>query len=116
MTDAPKDDALAVGSGSGRRKAQHSNDSADQRRRLLDGLRRGPVTTIQARRDLDIMMPAARVFELRARGYAIVTYWAHEPTECGRLHTVARYALLSAANDGDGSQEPAAPRAPQDAA
>ncbi|WP_250865605.1 helix-turn-helix domain-containing protein [Caballeronia sp. INSB1] len=46
-------------------KAKFTDNTAEgQRQRLLDALKKGPVTTIEARRDLDIMMPAARVFEL----------------------------------------------------
>lgn len=70
------------------------NSTQAQRNRLLDALRVGPVTTIEARRNLDILMPAARVHELRHReGYDIVTYRSQEPTECGKLHSVARYVL-----------------------
>ncbi|WP_197387616.1 helix-turn-helix domain-containing protein [Ralstonia pseudosolanacearum] len=73
------------------------NSTEAQRARLLAALRRGPVTTIEARRDLDILMPAARVFELRHReGYDIALHWVHEATQAGRLHRVARYALMSA--------------------
>ncbi|WP_412548887.1 helix-turn-helix domain-containing protein [Ralstonia pseudosolanacearum] len=71
------------------------NSTEAQRTRLLAALRRGPVTTIEARRDLDILMPAARVFELRHReGYDIALYWVQEATQAGRLHRVARYALM----------------------
>lgn len=71
------------------------NSTEAQRARLLAALRRGPVTTIEARRDLDILMPAARVFELRHReGYDIALYWVQEETQAGRLHRVARYALM----------------------
>lgn len=52
-------------------------------------------TSIEARRELDIMHPAARVQELRERGEKVVTHKSTEPTESGELHTVARYALLS---------------------
>lgn len=102
--------ALAAGNGSGLRKAQHSNDSAAQRRRLLQRLQAGPVTTLEARRELDILMPAARVFELRQRGYVIVTYRVIEPTDCGKQHNVARYALNSSpANDDDTVSGPLEP-------
>ena len=46
--------------------------AAAQRARLLDALRCSPITTIEARRDLDIVMPAARIHDLRHRhGYNI---------------------------------------------
>lgn len=111
--DDPKDDALAATNGSGRRKAQHSNDSAAQRRRLLAALQVGPITTIEARRDLDVLMPAARVFELRAVGYRITTYRVEQRTECGRLHNVARYGLATgAADDSGGSRAIPMPKPP----
>jgi hypothetical protein len=72
-----------------------SNDTAAQRARLLDALRRGPISTIEARRDLDIMMPAARVFELRhEEGHPIGTFWTFSHTEAGQLHRIAQYVLL----------------------
>ena len=73
---------------------QHDNSTEAQRQRLLAALRRRPVTTIEARRDLDIMAPAPRIFELRQRGFQIVTIWAHQATDCGREHRVARYVLI----------------------
>lgn len=71
----------------------HSNAASDQRARLLAWLRAyGQIDTIAARRDLDIMMPAARVHELRHRfGHTIDLVWTREPTDCGKLHRVGRY-------------------------
>ena len=71
----------------------HSNSADAQRTRLLDALRCRPVSTIDARRELDILCPAARVLELRRSGVQIVTYWVTEPTDCGKTHRIARYAL-----------------------
>jgi hypothetical protein len=51
----------------------NDNSAHSQRMRLLEKLRESNVTTIEARRDLDILMPAARVFELRAIGHDIAT-------------------------------------------
>lgn len=73
---------------------QQDNSTEAQRQRLLAALRRRPVTTIEARRDLDIMAPAPRIFELRQRGFQIVTIWAHQATDCGREHRVALYVLI----------------------
>lgn len=77
----------------------HNDNSAHtQRLRLLAAFKeRHSVTTIEARRDLDILMPATRVFELRERGYDIATVWTEGVTECGRKHRVARYVLKKAA-------------------
>ena len=80
--------------------SNHKDNSANsQRSRLLAAFEvRNSVTTIEARRDLDILMPAARVFELRARGFDIATIWTDDLTECGRKHRVARYVLMKAAS------------------
>lgn len=67
--------------------------------RLMDYMgEHGSVTTVNARRDLDIMMPAARIFELRAMGHRIDTVWVEQETECGRIHRVARYVLIEEAD------------------
>ncbi|MFM0569135.1 helix-turn-helix domain-containing protein [Paraburkholderia caledonica] len=70
------------------------NSADDQRARLLEALETGPLTTIEIRRDLDIMMPAARVWELRHRlGKNIAMVWTDRPTDGGRMHRVALYYL-----------------------
>lgn len=67
---------------------------ARQRARLLAYLRRrGSVSTLEARGQLDIMHPAGRVFELRAGGWPIVTLWDKLPDSTGRVHRVGRYLL-----------------------
>lgn len=74
---------------------QLSSRTVDQRQRLLEALFCGSVSTLDARKRLDIMHPAARIKELREMGFNIVTHWALEPTKGGKLHKVARYAYLS---------------------
>jgi hypothetical protein len=70
-----------------------------QRNRMIDALRVAPVTTIEARLNLDILMPAARVHELRHRhGFNILTYWTEQETECGKKHRVACYVLITGGN------------------
>ncbi|WP_080409197.1 helix-turn-helix domain-containing protein [Burkholderia ubonensis] len=76
-----------------------SNSADDQRARLLAALRDGPISTIEARHNLDVMMPAARVFELRAAGHTITTTRVYRATSSGREHSVALYALQPAARD-----------------
>ena len=73
----------------------NSNSAQDQRKRLIDWLiTHGSIDTITARRVLDILMPAARFHELRHRfGHNIDTVRIKQPTECGKLHTVAKYVL-----------------------
>ena len=75
------------------RRYLKATDAAAQRSRVLDALRTGPKSTIQLRREWDVMAPAARVLELRRRGFEIVTHWVDERTECGLLHRVASYLL-----------------------
>lgn len=69
------------------------NSSAAQRAQIMAALRKGALTTLQARRDLDILNPSQRVTELRQAGEKIRTLWTKESTECGRLARVARYVL-----------------------
>lgn len=70
-----------------------SNSANAQRQRLLDRLRVAPADTITLRSELDILMPAARVHELKRRGYLIDKIWIDRPTDCGKLHRVALYVL-----------------------
>lgn len=79
------------------------NAACEQRKRLLERLRLGTVSTLEARRELDIMHPAARVMELRNAGYQIDRLTVDEPSDCGQLHKVARYVLVVT---GDGSTAP----------
>lgn len=80
--------------------AYYADLSAEaQRKRLMDALKLGPITTIEARRHLDILMPAARVRELRLDGKNIQTLWTEQETDYGRPHRVARYVLI---REGEG--------------
>ena len=74
------------------------NSAHAQRTRLLQALRRAPVSTIVARRELDILSPASRIIELRQRGFDIETFWQHEATDCGRTHRIGLYVLRGEAN------------------
>ena len=75
----------------------HSNSADAQRVRLLTFLRHaGHITTLEARRDLDVLHPAQRVLELRNQGVNIVTHWTVQETECGKPHRVAKYVLGAA--------------------
>jgi hypothetical protein len=70
------------------------NNAHAQRRRLEAALRQGPVTTIQARHELDILMPASRVHELRWKyGLNIQTHIRREKNPGGEIHEVAMYVL-----------------------
>lgn len=87
--------APLAGKGEVKKSRSHSNAAADQRARLLAWLRlHGQIDTIEARRELDILAPAARVHELRHRfGHTIDLVWTREPTDCGCVHRVGRYVF-----------------------
>lgn len=69
-----------------------------QTQKVLDYLQshQHGASTIELRRELDIMHPSGRVDELRQAGYNILTHWTNEnqPTARGN-HRVARYVLLN---------------------
>jgi len=66
-----------------------------QRARILQFLKSGkPLTTLQARHHLNVMHPAARVMELRKRGYKIITCRRKDADTAGREHSVAEYVLM----------------------
>ncbi|NYE27315.1 hypothetical protein HDE78_000240 [Rhodanobacter sp. K2T2] len=80
--------------------SDHITDTstAGQRHRLLATLRHQSITTIDARRDLNVMHPAMRVRELRERGHNIVTRLIDIHDDQGRPHSrVAMYSLISGA-------------------
>jgi hypothetical protein len=75
-------------------KQHHTgNSTSAQRQRLLERLRHTPITTLEARSQLDILMPATRIFELRKQGFEIDTFRTLAATECGKSHSVARCVL-----------------------
>ena len=72
----------------------HDTSANAQRTRLLSRLQAGPVDTISARRDLNIMMPAARIKELREAGHPIRTQRITLTDDQGRTHHgIALYYL-----------------------
>lgn len=74
------------------------NDAVTQANRSLDAFRLfTSLTTQDLRQDLDIMHPAGRVKELRARGFEIQTHWDDYPTACGKKHRMARYVYMGKA-------------------
>lgn len=67
-----------------------------QRKRILDFLgKNGPLSTLKARQELNVMHPAARVMELRRQGFNIVTNWRIDYTDRGKPHRVAEYVLFN---------------------
>ena len=68
--------------------------AATQRVRLLERLHLGPVDTITARTELNVLHPAARVQELREAGHHIVTHRSRLEDAQGHSHPgVATYYL-----------------------
>ena len=69
-----------------------SNNVQTQRAVLLDYLQKfGRINTVEARQNLDVMHPAARIQELREAGNNIVTHRRHVNDH----KKVAEYVLLS---------------------
>lgn len=86
---APKETALIE-----LRHEFKGNTAATQRERLRQALHRHvAVTTIEARRFLDILHPAGRAMELRRMGVNITTLWQTVVTEAGVKHRVGLYVL-----------------------
>ena len=82
------------GSKNEKQRGNYTSTAYSQRQQILDWLiLHNTLTTLQARKELDIMHPAARIQELREQGHNIITYWATEDTGKG-CHRVARYVLL----------------------
>jgi hypothetical protein len=70
------------------------NSAATQRELLATALQSGwAISTIEARRFLDILHPAGRALELRRDGMEIVTHWQAVVTEAGARHRVGLYVL-----------------------
>lgn len=74
----------------------HSTSLSAQRQRLLKVLKTlGAVNTIFARERLNIMMPAARIKELRMQGHEIFTTRITLKDQNGFVHSgIARYVLI----------------------
>jgi hypothetical protein len=80
------------------KQSQRNGTSVQQQRqRLFEALREvgsEGLSTIQIREDLDCMMPAARVHELRhEQGCNILLIWDREKNAQGNEHTCGRYIL-----------------------
>lgn len=98
MEKPQKKIAPIEGQGEGKKPRSHFNSLAAQRQRLKAWLQvYGIISTLTARRELDILAPAARVHELRHRfGLLIDLVWVNEPTDCGKVHRVGQYVLRPA--------------------
>lgn len=76
-----------------------------QRQRILNALKEAKgsgCTTIQLREELDCMMPAARIYELRwDHNYNIQLLWDRDSNAQGNMHACGRYVLLSGKWEGE---------------
>jgi len=82
-----------------------NNTISSQQQRLLSWLREKSITTIQARHELNILAPAARIYELRHKfNCNIQTIWVEDFTPEGKQHRVAKY-LLKVGKWGKASNE-----------
>lgn len=66
-----------------------------QRMRLLDALRCCPITSFEARLNLEVMMPSRRIKELRDRGCLVDKHFVWRPTDKGKERRVALYVLIA---------------------
>jgi hypothetical protein len=68
----------------------HSTET--QRQRILAALiAHGRLSTLQARHDLDVLHPAARIMELRKQGHRIAMIWKQDDTGQASRHRVGCY-------------------------
>jgi hypothetical protein len=74
-------------------KVVYKMQTATQCSRLLERLQSGPISTLEARQELDICHPGGRIRNLREAGHNIATFTKVESTGKGE-HKVALYALL----------------------
>jgi hypothetical protein len=75
--------------------SSHPNSIDAQRKRIRNYLEEhGSASTIELRHDLDVLAPAARIYELRHKeGCDIETVTVQENNPGGGSHLVARYFL-----------------------
>lgn len=66
---------------------------ARQRVLILEALREGPLSTLEARERLGVLHPPGRVHELRKAGFAIETRTSTKFDAEGRPHRVGLYVL-----------------------
>lgn len=75
-----------------------NTSTSAQRKRLLEALQQGAVSTLYAREQLNIMAPAPRIKELRQQGHQIHTARITTHDGNGFKHrNVARYVLIAMA-------------------
>jgi hypothetical protein len=74
------------------------NAGFTQCQRLLEALRKHPISTAEARRFMDVYDPASRIRDLRHKhGVEVDTHWWRGVTEQGVSHRIGRYVLIAEA-------------------
>lgn len=73
-----------------------ATNTTSQRQRIIEHLRQhGSINTMEMRELLNITVPSARIFELRAQGFKIEARYVDLPDAWGRLHKrCAQYHLI----------------------
>ncbi|WP_252090330.1 helix-turn-helix domain-containing protein [Pseudomonas sp. MWU13-3659] len=70
----------------------HSTNA--QALRMIAALRKGPVSSIEAAKALDIVHPPSTIRHLRRQGWGILTRWCYQAAAPGRRpHRVGLYIL-----------------------
>jgi len=84
------------------KRINHPNSTIEQRKRVKAYLaEHGSASTIEMRHKFDVLMPAARIHELRHKeGCDIETVWVEAKNPGGESHSVARYFLREAGDNG----------------
>lgn len=88
-------------------KPLNLNDTSipNQHAIVMAALTNSPKTTIELRHDYGVMMPAARVRELRLAGHHIVTVRVVSYTPDGiKHHSVAKYVLRHSSDYSNGGK------------
>lgn len=71
-----------------------------QRARILERLKNGPLTTLEAAEELNVLRAPARIHELRDAGHNILTYRIVAHDGNGRRHPrIGKYVLINLAGD-----------------
>lgn len=71
-----------------------SHSTEAQALRMIQALKAGPVSSIDAARSLDIVHPPSTIRHLRRKGWAIMTEWCYQTAAPGRRpHRVGLYIL-----------------------
>lgn len=72
------------------------NSTTAQRHRLAEYIQQyGSISTPEARKNCNVMMPAARIHELKRDGLNIDKVMVREESENGHIHRFARYFITN---------------------